>query len=331
MNDSSKNIGHTPAKQRGISLIELMIGLALSLILAIGIGNLFVGSKQTYITGEGISRLQENARYVMSRIAEDLKAAGHMGCLPSAGNIKNVLSDPTANYDFRFPTAGLEGAAGTPDELTIRRAIGGNRITVLQGMERSSETDDVLLATGDIRIDPNDTDYARLEQWDVIAISNCSEGAVFMITNDPTTSNGLIQHTADVVAPLSSNNPGQSNTSVWLSQRAFDSDGFSSSASIFSTIGNTYTIDAGTASLLRNRDALIDGVEDMQIVYGIDTNGDQQAERYQPAPVADWDQVISVRISLTLNTVSDIVLANGDLDTMARTFTNTFRVRNRAP
>ncbi|WP_295395038.1 PilW family protein [uncultured Thiodictyon sp.] len=55
--------------------------------------------------------------------------------------------------------------------------------------------------------------------------------------------------------------------------------------------GNCPAADAG-AALLRN-------VEDLQILYGIDTNTDQSADRYDAGNgVSDWSQVVSVRVCI---------------------------------
>ena len=50
------------------------------------------------------------------------------------------------------------------------------------------------------------------------------------------------------------------------------------------------------------RETLIDGVEDMQIFYGVDTDSDFTANYYVPAdnPVSSGSEVVSVRISLLL-------------------------------
>jgi type IV pilus assembly protein PilW len=63
---------------------------------------------------------------------------------------------------------------------------------------------------------------------------------------------------------------------------------------------------AGVRSLYRNSvndgaAELVEGVEDMQIIYGIDINNDRAADQYQTASgVANWEQVVSVRISLLM-------------------------------
>lgn len=90
---------------------------------------------------------------------------------------------------------------------------------------------------------------------------------------------------------------------------------------------------------------LIEGVEDMQIWYGVDTDGDQTANTYVVAPAAGsstWNNVVSVRICLLLRSVEDNLVdqpltyqnCNGTQTTagdrrLRRSFTSTFNLRNR--
>ena len=93
---------------------------------------------------------------------------------------------------------------------------------------------------------------------------------------------------------------------------------------------------------------LVEGVEDMQISYGEDTDGDRTADAYRDADsVFDWSAVVSARIHLLLrtndNNLSDAPLdyvfngatvAGASLPTsdryLRREFTATVAVRNRA-
>lgn len=52
-------------KQKGLTLIELMIAMVLGIILAGSVTGLFVTSKQNYRIQESNSRLQENSRFAM--------------------------------------------------------------------------------------------------------------------------------------------------------------------------------------------------------------------------------------------------------------------------
>ncbi len=61
-----------------------------------------------------------------------------------------------------------------------------------------------------------------------------------------------------------------------------------------------------------NFQPIVDGVENMQIVYGIDNTGDGFANQFLPAntPGLAWGNVVSVRIALLLNTVNRVSTQN---------------------
>lgn len=69
------------AFSRGMSLIELMIALALSAVLVLGLVQVFAASKAAYATAEGLSRVQENSRFALDFIQRDLRMSGHLGCV----------------------------------------------------------------------------------------------------------------------------------------------------------------------------------------------------------------------------------------------------------
>jgi type IV pilus assembly protein PilW len=89
---------------------------------------------------------------------------------------------------------------------------------------------------------------------------------------------------------------------------------------------------------------LIEGVENMQILYGEDTNTDNWANYYTTANnVVNWENVVSIRVSLLIISLDDNLAAqplaytfNGVTTTptdrrLRRVFTSTFAIRNRLP
>jgi len=66
-------------QSRGFSLIELMIAIALSSFLLIGLVQIFGASRQAYQTSVGISRVQEGGRFAFEFLLRDLRMAGHLG------------------------------------------------------------------------------------------------------------------------------------------------------------------------------------------------------------------------------------------------------------
>ncbi len=86
--------------QRGVSLVEIMVALALGLILILGVVQLFTSSKQTYRVQEAAAKLQEDGRYILTRMSQELRMAGMFGCLtPSAITNRPAEFDDPIEWD----------------------------------------------------------------------------------------------------------------------------------------------------------------------------------------------------------------------------------------
>lgn len=68
--------------QHGLTLIEIMVALVLSLFLIAGVIQLFLGSKQTYRFHDAASRLQENGRLALDTMGRDIRMAGYVASVP---------------------------------------------------------------------------------------------------------------------------------------------------------------------------------------------------------------------------------------------------------
>jgi len=75
---------------RGMSLIEIMVALAIAAVLLLGLSQIFVGSKNVYRLQEGMSRVQENARFVLQYLESNVRMAGYLGC----GNDVDLTTKP---------------------------------------------------------------------------------------------------------------------------------------------------------------------------------------------------------------------------------------------
>jgi len=64
---------------KGFSLVELMVALVITLILLAGIAQIFLGSKKSFTIQESLGRMQENGRYAMEILTQDLRRAGYWG------------------------------------------------------------------------------------------------------------------------------------------------------------------------------------------------------------------------------------------------------------
>ena len=103
-----------PQFNRGMTLVEIMIAITISLILLAGILTILVSSKATYNTQDALSRLQENGRYALKVITERVRNAGFTGCSTGElGSVTNMLNSANTNpFNYLVPIEGYE-ANGT--------------------------------------------------------------------------------------------------------------------------------------------------------------------------------------------------------------------------
>jgi len=130
---------------------------------------------------------------------------------------------------------------------------------------------------------------------DVVLVSDCGSGDVFFVSGAAAGGGGIsLAHAAG------------GNSSGNLS-KAYGTD-----ATVMSLQFVVFFVKpnpSGIPALWRQDQSgvpveLVDGVEDMQVRYGEDTDGDGVANQYATAAaVADWSQVVTVRMNLLL--VSD--------------------------
>ena len=67
---------------RGLTLVELLISLLLGLLLSAGMVSAYLGAKRNYYYEEQMARMQENGRYAMRLLSRELVMAGFYGGVP---------------------------------------------------------------------------------------------------------------------------------------------------------------------------------------------------------------------------------------------------------
>ena len=69
-------------------------------------------------------------------------------------------------------------------------------------------------------------------------------------------------------------------------------------------VSNDGNLVCGTSS--SNSTPLVEGIEDMQLRYGLDLDADGISNRFiEAADVSDWNQVVALKVSLLVSTVTD--------------------------
>jgi type IV pilus assembly protein PilW len=77
----------------GVTLIELMVALALGSFLMLGAITVFMQSRTTFRVSESISRLQENARFVLDALEPDIRMAHYFGLTTRSNRINGRATE----------------------------------------------------------------------------------------------------------------------------------------------------------------------------------------------------------------------------------------------
>jgi type IV pilus assembly protein PilW len=359
-----------PVANRGLSLIEILVALAIAALLLLGLSQLFIGSRLAYSVQEGMSRSQENARFVFSYLEDNLRMAGYYGCgneadaslqffnhiIPAAGT-----PDPTARVRFQRPIQGFEytgcsTAACDTDNLPLAAAastdftpalstansdvmtsataipVKGSDVLVLRVLSATSAP--ALGAfnptTGAFTVAavPNEPNFAKT--GGVYAVSNCRPRVdIFRASGTSTVTSLVAGSDVNLLrgGPVANDTWGFTNAQGEFQQPPLGAPAGTLNAEIhkadylaifvgLDSSGNPalkvqhYSGAAGGALPPLITEELADGIESMQVLYGVDTDGDGLADLFQNATgvigaataATDvdtaWRKVVSVRIAL---------------------------------
>ena len=107
---------------RGFGLIELMIALTLGLVVIAGITQIFVAAKSTYTSQTASAGMQEDARFVLSKMLQEIRMVGMIGCV-------GTVADSSASKTYTTAMANPITWDSTNNILTLVTAdVGANGI-----------------------------------------------------------------------------------------------------------------------------------------------------------------------------------------------------------
>lgn len=289
-----------PHRQSGLSLVELMVAMALSLLLMLGVIQIFLSSKQTYSTNSALSRVQESGRFAMNFLTQDIRNTGYKGqCLGEP--ISHLQDDEKEDglWTLEDPLEGWNNVDNDPlghlteislegsDVIRINFAAGSGGV---KGVNSNDTTTDAI----HLGVDDEGNPYiSGVDQHAIILISNAMRCDLFR----------------NIAAKNDTSVEKATGGSAW-------SDSYTSEMEVLALQNATYYIRANNNrpnSLARQRlssnstsptwvlEELVEGIQDMQISYGIaDIN--RQVIHYDTADAVEssnnWESVAAVRIDL---------------------------------
>jgi type IV pilus assembly protein PilW len=274
-----------------------------------------------------------------------------MGCSSVGAAEFNNIAEPAADVDFN-PATALVGVDNVTAGNALDAVVGSDTVR----LKRAS--DEFLTISGNfapnnanIKVEDNSIGFVKN---DFVMVTDCANSDVFRITNTPKDA-GKGETTFTHANGSNSNNRLSKIYTGEAEVYGFEViDFFIRDTGRKSSGGNPVNAlflqqrGVGTGGVTPAAIELVEGVEDMQLSYGVDTTGDLAVDSYQTAAaVADWSTVLSVRIQLTLYGLEDNVVgedgsvnaqqlldregnavANND-GRLRQVFTNVFAIRNK--
>lgn len=291
-------------RRNGFSLIEMMITVIISLVLLLGIIQLFINNKQGYALQQSANQLQERGRYATMLLGRSIRMADHWaGAEASAmsatsgldqeigGAVGSCTGDWVLNASMGI--RGYDGAGTAPlacmdagdyepdtDMLVVRYTASGGVVPTLDlgaGNNANSifarirvGSRGLLFKGGDISADtdfPND-----LREDDELVHSHPYRVELFFIRPCSIKAGTACSSTDDGGRPMP--------TLVRL------------------------TVEPGSSAPQIVQQALVEGIEQFQLSYGVDLDNDDTVDTFRTASAVEtngeWPQVISVRYGLVV-------------------------------
>lgn len=335
--------------QRGFSLVELMIAITLGLVLSAAIIQVFLASRASYQVQESLSMIQENARFGMHFMGRELRMAGYVGC-KSVGDIElNVIASPAAD-DLRA----LQGEDNIGEGNALNALPGSDTVEILRAGDGSVRlTGNLAPNNANVQIEDNSHNIVK---GDYVLISDCMSADLFRVSNSPKPSgkgSTTLTHANGINTSNRLSKIYGADAEVFGFERTlfFIRDTGRKTASGLPIISlYRQQLGLGSGGAMTAAEELVEGVENMQLLYGLDTDGDSAVDRYASADtISDWQVVVSARLELTLvandpgvvgrsgaanaqniEDASGNALSNED-GRMRQVFSSVFAIRNRLP
>lgn len=280
------NCGPAAPVQHGFSLVELMVSITLGLMVLGALATVFADASRARTELQRTSEQIDNGRYAVAMLSEDLKLAGYYGELNVAaltvpGTLPDLCSTDPAVWAAAMPIhiQGYDEGGGAPPCMPATLAAGSDVIAV-----RRVRTC-IAGSAGCAAVTANEP-YLQVALCGGAASSHAlgvaANTAFPLMLKDCATPAGLRRYAVHVYFVSGDNGHGRSIPT--LKRLEFTGSGYTEVP-------------------------LVEGIERLQIEYGLDTNGDGSPDHYTADPTAftydgcpncneanNWANVVTVKL-----------------------------------
>lgn len=283
--------------QRGVSLVELMIGMTIGLALLAALSTLYVSTSSSRTEFDKTATQIENGRYALQMMVRDVEMAGFYG-RPGLGlgityNLPNTCAIAQSAMGFSTATG-----------VTVPVAVSGLPVgaaapACLTNLGATSETMTVRYAAGNVTTTPATSEY-YLQQ------SSCSTDTVPLVYDTSSSKFVLLTKTCNTAQTA------ELRKFVVRTYYLASCDNCSGTADTMPTLKVAEFVNGAIQS-----SSLVIGIQDVHYSYGVDTDNNGSPDCYVDNPAIDntaacpnsagyvwtnattnWSNVTAVRISV---------------------------------
>jgi len=309
------------ARQRGVTLIELMVGMAIGLVSVVIITQVVVlaeGQKRTTATG---SDAQVNGVLALNQLQRDFRSAGYgfannpkgLGCQVQ-GRFRNANTNsliPAEAWTLA-PVRIEDGADGAPDTIRVMASNTRTFAVPLKTAEVHGPTARAFVMPNDMRPMNSVSDVMLVIPGDYDKVNNPLETWCTLFSLFPAPAAGAtvkqLPHQVDPTtnAPAAPWNPQDANTP--FPPRGYVTESLVINMGTF--MNRLYSVDNN--QLMRQEfqaatgafaaaDPLFTQIVNLQAIYGKDTDGDGVVDAWdnvQPTTNLKWREIQAIRLAL---------------------------------
>lgn len=289
-------------RQRGLTLVELMIAMVLSLLLAGAVATTFATNRKSFSRDENIQRMQDDARHAMRELSFELGMAGHFA---------NLLDPRLISSDTSLTIATDCGPTGTPDWIYEVADAGTSETTSLTALDNvdGSTANAAFSCIGSTEFQDG-TDVIAIKRVAGAESATNTTGSVYLRSNgtlgvlmkEPVSAAGATLVSATPPATIEN---WEYRPSIYYIRNFADTAG-DGIPTLCRKVLDDVTPSMSTECLAR-------GIEDMQIEYGLDTDLDGDPNVFITGPTQlQMQTVVAARIFLLTRSVDADVGYNND-------------------
>jgi type IV pilus assembly protein PilW len=338
--------------QRGTSLIEIMVALAIGLVVSAGAIAMVMSNREAYRSTEALSRIQESTRMAFELMSRDLRAVGINACNGGRSRVLNLLKTPAAHFwsNWSDNTRGLRGFHGAEASAGVdfgtgetQRVPGTDLVQVIHGGNAAMSVSAHNDSTSTLTLATPHT----LASGDLVVVCDFENSAIFQISSIDASTNS-IRHDVGAGVPGNCSSglafrtpltcdmgtgvrkvfpPGSQvmrlQAAAWFVGNNGRSGALNSPTSLYrASVAYDATGNAGTV-----HEEIVEGVRHIQITYRLPDSNYLSADAV--TALNRWNEVVAIQIQLDIDAPEAGTATNAAGARLTRRISHVVNLRNR--